>query len=159
MDEDNADKSKKSLWIIVSCACFVVIGAAVTLLLKNKPDPISEPDRKAIRIAEIIEKPDTPFSKQQPLPTPSKDAPAKIKPPESTDQPVVDYGKFTDDEAFQALMEKRKEKYGFEKGVDLIVKPDELVKVGDEVIPMQEILEKIRRETEQPKESKINRIR
>ena len=41
-------------------------------------------------------------------------------------------------------MEKRKEKYGFEKGVDLIVTPDESVKVGDEVVPMKEILDRIR---------------
>ena len=44
-------------------------------------------------------------------------------------------------------MEKRKEKYGFERGVDLIIKPEESLKVGDEVISMQEILESIRLES------------
>ena len=148
MAEDNADNSKKSLWIIIICAGIVTIGVALALLLKDKPVPISETDQRAKKIVATAEPAKTPVSEQQPSTPSSKDSPSadKTTPPIGAGQPVVDYGKLKDDKELQALMDKRKEKFGFEKGVDLIVKPDESVKVGDEVIPMQEILEKIRLE-------------
>ena len=148
MAEDNADKSKKSLWIIIICAGVVIIGGALALLLKDAPVPISETDQRTEKTVATAEPAKTPASEQQPLTPSSKDSPSadKTAPPKGAGQPVVDYGKLKDDKELQAIMEKRKEKYGFEKGVDLIVKPDESVKVGDEVIPMKEILEKIRLE-------------
>ena len=148
MAEDNADNSRKSLWIIIICAGVVIIGVALALLLKDKPVPISETDQRTEKIVATSEPAKTPASEQQPSIPSSKDSPSadKTAPPEGTGQPVVDYGKLKDDNELQALMDKRKKKYGFEKGVDLIVKPDESIKVGDEVIPMQEILEKIRLE-------------
>jgi len=146
MAEDNADKSKKSLWIIVICAGVVIIGVALALLLKDKPVSISKTDQGTEKTFAISEPAKTPISEQQPSTQLLKDSPAtdKTPPPKGTGHPVVDYGKLKDDKELQAIMDKRKEKYGFEKGVDLIVKPDESIKVGDEVIPMQEILEKIR---------------
>jgi len=148
MAEDNAHKSKKSLWIIIICAGVVIIGGALALMLKDKSVPISETDQRTEKTVATAEPAKTPALEQQPSTPSSKDSPSadKTAPPEGTGQPVVDYGKLKDDKELQALMEKRKEKFGFEKGVDLIVKPDESVKVGDEVIPMQEILEKIRLE-------------
>ena len=146
MAEDNADHSNKSLWIIIVCAGVVVIGAAIALLLKNRAVPVAEPDRHAIKIVSTPEPSETSDSKTQPLPSAPKDVPStgETDASKASEQPVVDYGKLKDNKAFQALMDQRKEKYGFEKGVDLIVKPDESIKVGDEVVPMQEILEKIR---------------
>ena len=146
MAEDNADKSKKSLWIIIICAGVVIIGVALALLLKDKPVPISETDQSAEKTVATAEPAKTPASERQPPAPSSKDSPSadKTEPPKGTGQLVVDYGKLKDDKELQAVMDQRKEKYGFEKGLDLIVKPDESVKVGDEVIPMQEIIEKIR---------------
>ena len=148
MAEDNADNSKKSLWIIIICAGVVIIGVTLALLLKDKPVPISETGQRAKKIVATSEPAKTSTSEQLPSTPSSKDSPStdKTEQPEETGQPVVDYGKLKDDKELQALMDKRKKKYGFEKGVDLIVKPDESIKVGDEVIPMQEILEKIRLE-------------
>ena len=55
-----------------------------------------------------------------------------------------DLGKMEKDVEFKALMEKRKEEYGVDKGVDMVVTPDESIKIADSTIPMQEILDKIR---------------
>ena len=60
------------------------------------------------------------------------------------EQKVIDYNKIEKDEELQALMQKRKEQYGFEKGIDLITKSDESFKVGESTVSMQEILDKIR---------------
>ncbi|HIJ55979.1 MAG TPA: hypothetical protein HPQ03_07630 [Deltaproteobacteria bacterium] len=146
MAEDNADNSRKSLWIIIICAGVVIIGVALALLLKDKPVPISETDQRTEKTVATQGSETTPASEQQPSTPSSKDSPSadRTAPSKEAGGPVVDYGKLKDDKELQAVMEKRKEKYGFEKGVDLIVKPDESVKVGDEVIPMREILEKIR---------------
>jgi len=59
---------------------------------------------------------------------------------------VIDYDKIKkDSDADTALlMEKRKTKFGMGKGVDLIIKSDELFKVGDSTVPMQTIIDKIR---------------
>jgi len=51
---------------------------------------------------------------------------------------VIDYGKLKDegDEELNALMKERKEPYGIDKGIDMVVKPDESIKVGNETVPM-----------------------
>lgn len=59
-------------------------------------------------------------------------------------QPVIDYNKLEKDKELQILTQKRKTKYGVEKSVDIIVKSDESLKIGDSLVPMQEILDKIR---------------
>jgi len=147
MAEDNANKSKKSLWIIIVCAGVVIIGVALAILLKDKPAPVSESTQRTEKTVATAEPTKTAPSEQPPKTPPSKESTSTAAvEKKASDQPVVDYGKLKEDKELQAIMEKRKEKYGFEKGVDLIVKPDESVKVGDEVIPMKEILEKIRLE-------------
>ncbi|MBW1745342.1 MAG: hypothetical protein JRG74_02265 [Deltaproteobacteria bacterium] len=59
-------------------------------------------------------------------------------------QPVIDYNKLEKDKELQILTQKRKAKYGVEKSVDIIVKSDESLKIGDSTVSMQEILDKIR---------------
>lgn len=59
-------------------------------------------------------------------------------------QPVINYNKLEKDKDLQALIQKRKTEFGVEKGVDIIVRSDESIKIGDSTIPMQEILDKIR---------------
>ncbi|RLC22943.1 MAG: hypothetical protein DRH21_07695 [Deltaproteobacteria bacterium] len=59
-------------------------------------------------------------------------------------QPVIDYNKLEKDKELQILTQKRKTKYGVEKSLDIIVKSDESLKIGDSIVPMQEILDKIR---------------
>jgi hypothetical protein len=58
--------------------------------------------------------------------------------------PIIDYSRIDKDAELQALMKSRKEAYGIDSGVDMIAKSDESLKVGDAVVPMKEILDKIR---------------
>ncbi len=59
-------------------------------------------------------------------------------------EPVIDYNKLKEDKELQMTMQKRKEKYGIEKGIDIIAKSDESIKIGSSIVPMQEIIEKMR---------------
>ncbi|MFC1857702.1 hypothetical protein ACFL9U_06685 [Thermodesulfobacteriota bacterium] len=57
---------------------------------------------------------------------------------------VIDYSKLEKDEALKDLMKKRKEEFGVGKGIDMIAKSDEAIKVGDSTVPMEDVIEKIR---------------
>ncbi len=57
---------------------------------------------------------------------------------------VIDLNQVHEDENLQKLVQERKEEFGLDKGVDVIVRTDESFKVGETIIPMREILEKIR---------------
>jgi len=59
-------------------------------------------------------------------------------------QPVIDYNELNKDQKLKELMQERKAKYGLKKGIDIITKSDESVKIGESTIPMQEILDEIR---------------
>jgi hypothetical protein len=61
-----------------------------------------------------------------------------------TSQPVIDYNELGKDKELQILTKNRKTEYGIDKGVDIIVKSDESLKIGDSIVPMQEIIDKIR---------------
>lgn len=66
----------------------------------------------------------------------------KIQIPSGT-EPVIDYNKIEEDKELKALMDQRKAEYGVNKGVDIIAKSDESIKIGESTVSMQEILEKI----------------
>lgn len=77
----------------------------------------------------------------------------KVKGPRQTSQksrqpkvierkPVVDYGKLEKDTKLGEMMQKRKTKYGLGNGVDMIVKSDESLKIGDTTVSMQDIIDK-----------------
>jgi len=57
---------------------------------------------------------------------------------------MMDYNQIQKNPELQSLIEKRKKEYGIDTAVDMIAKPDETLKVGNEVVPMKEILDKIR---------------
>jgi predicted RNA-binding protein len=59
---------------------------------------------------------------------------------------VIDYGKLKDgsDESLSSLMEERKEPYGIEEGIDMVVKGDESIKVGEETVAMQDVVDEVR---------------
>jgi hypothetical protein len=79
-----------------------------------------------------------PPPEKPPLPEPAQaDTPTLPRP-----RPVIRYQE--DDQAVQELMRRRKEELGLDESVDMIVKSDETLKIGDTTISMQEILDKIR---------------
>lgn len=93
-----------------------VIAAALTLW-----------DRKQ---AEIPPAPSTTVTGAVPAPLPEK--------------PVIAYDTGDIGEGSGELTEKRKAEFMLDKGVDLIVRADETLKIGDTTVPMQEILDRIR---------------
>ncbi len=72
----------------------------------------------------------------------SKDPAKKARMPVKL-QTVINYNKLDTDEGLKALTAKRKAEYGIEGGVDLIAKSDELLKIGDSNLSMQEIAKQI----------------
>lgn len=58
-------------------------------------------------------------------------------------QPVIDYGQLGNDKSLGNMMNERKAAYGVNKGLDMIVKSDESVKIGDETVNMADIQRKI----------------
>ncbi len=79
----------------------------------------------------------------------SKDKPVatdttEVKPIQVKKQSVIDYNKIEDDTALKEMMEQRKTDYGIENGVDVIIKSNEALKIGDSTVPMKRIIEKIR---------------
>jgi hypothetical protein len=60
------------------------------------------------------------------------------------EQPVIAFDAAGTGTVSSDLNEKRKAEFGLDKGVDLIVRADETLKVGDTTVPMQEILDRIR---------------
>jgi hypothetical protein len=59
---------------------------------------------------------------------------------------VIDYDRMVDSEGGKDLvkaMDQRKEKYGLKDSVDLVVRPDETIKVGGETVSVQGILNEV----------------
>ncbi len=81
---------------------------------------------------------------------PHRSTSAKVSPPAApaatqsiAHQPVIDFTKLGKDNALECMMEKRKAAYGVGKGIDMIVKSNEALRVGNETVSMQEIQKKI----------------
>lgn len=114
MPKKNIDRSNKTSGIIIIFA--IVIVATITgLWLWLKQKP--EPDVKNLA--------------------------GKVHLPVKH-QNIIDYNKLDKDNKLKALIRERKAKCGIDKGLDIIVKSDESLKIGDTTVSMQEILDKIR---------------
>ena len=59
-------------------------------------------------------------------------------------RPVIDYSRMDKDNELKALMLKRKNDHGIKTGVDVIMNSNELLKIGDATVSMQEIIDKMR---------------
>ncbi|RLC33482.1 MAG: hypothetical protein DRH32_01000 [Deltaproteobacteria bacterium] len=57
---------------------------------------------------------------------------------------VIDYLELDKDTATKNILQKRKEHYKIGTGVDVIIKSDESLKIGETTVSMQEIMDKIR---------------
>lgn len=84
---------------------------------------------------------------KQPPPPPATEPlvpepPAAVAPPR---RPVLRYE--TDNERFQELMERRKAEVGLRDSVDMIVRENETLRIGDNTVSMSEILADIRLES------------
>ena len=112
--------SKIGKHLFVAACCIVFMGLGLWLAFRLAEEPTKQPDGVS-----------SPRSEER-------------KPIAS--ERVIDYGKLTEksDKALTALMEKRKAPYGVDKSIDMIVRPDESIKVGKETVRMQKILDEVR---------------
>ena len=121
MPEVKKDGTKKV--IIGAAAVVLVLIAVLVALLMRKPEPQTQPPQAAAPGSE---------TSQQGVKGPVKD------------QPLIEFK--SDDPSVQDLMEERKAAYGMKEGVDMIARSDETVKIGDNMVSMQEIADKIQLE-------------
>ncbi len=147
MSRKDNPSSNKAIWIICLFALVLATAISIAVWSYKKTEPshatgLQEPDKVIAQKGPV--KVRHPIPEAEPEMAGSSARSDKPDKPDVQKQPVVDYDRLGEDETLQALMKKRKEKYGFEEGVDLIVKPDESIKVGDEILPVNEILERIR---------------
>jgi len=116
MPTANEDKSFKILWIIFICALLLFGILAGLKVLKKNAQEAEQTSDNTT-------------------------ARLTVRP-----QRVLDYNNLEKDKNLKALMEQRKEAYSINKGVDIIVKSDETLKIGDAKVPMQEIIDQIQME-------------
>ena len=125
MPERNYINTKKrSLIRLVCIISLIVISVGVYFFLRSDQNRFKQYTGQ--QQSQILE--NEPEKKFQPVPK----------------EKVIDFNRVEEDKDIQATILERKEQFGLEKGVDAIVRLDESFKVGDSIIPMSEILEKIR---------------
>ncbi len=107
-------------YIFIGACCVVLIGAGLWLVLRQGELGVEQPQAPSYPAQE----------KRIPIP----------------EDKVIDYDKLQkkSDESLTALMQERKEPYGVDKSIDMVVKPDESIRVGQETVPMKKILDEIR---------------
>lgn len=87
-----------------------------------------------------------PWSASTPAPKPKPTMSASIMPsPEAPPPKVIDFNvvKKQTDENIGRIIKKRKQDFGLDKSVDMVISPDESIKVGQETIPLKDILAQI----------------
>jgi len=139
---------KKTIGIlIVLVAALSVLFAIVlredekeVLVIKGKTGTASNPGEIKSVSKFPAEKTSAPITKEINEKT---QMPLKIEPIIVPKRPI-DYNKIEKVGEMRALMKKRKERFGLDKGVDIIIKPNESIKVGAIIVSMKEILDKIR---------------
>jgi hypothetical protein len=122
MSEKNLKNSKK-VFIILICISALVVGG-VYLWFQSE----QKKSRQDISHQETQVIPDQSLKTLQTVPG----------------EKVIDFNQVDQDEKLQKIIRERKEQFGLDEGIDVIVRTDESLKLGDSIIPMKEILEKIR---------------
>jgi hypothetical protein len=115
------DGSKKL--IIAVALVLIVLATAIVTLLMRKPAPSTAP-------------------KAPPPETASQEEEVRVP---VKNQPLIEFN--TEDKAAQDMMAERKAEYGMKEGVDIIARSDETVKIGDRMVSMQEVADKIQIES------------
>lgn len=112
-----SNRGKHVFW---ATCCIVLMGLGSWFVWRQAREPTKQP-RGAFSTAS---------KKKVPIPS----------------EKLIDYDKLKEksDKALTALMEDRKAPYGVGESIDMIVSPDESIKVGKETVRMQKILDEIR---------------
>ncbi|MFO7753469.1 MAG: hypothetical protein R6V41_10155 [Desulfobacteraceae bacterium] len=146
----------KSLWIMLGAAGILIILGAFVFMTLYSPDSRDTEERgRAEHTA-----PESSGSEQG-TPSDEKETAEQttgtlpenriVKEARDTDTgderetieiPSIDYQSLDEDPRMDRMMEKRKEKFGLDESVDMIVKSDESFSVGGREISMERIIEK-----------------
>ncbi len=121
MPEKKRDGNRKAM-IAGAVVVVVLVAAMVTVFVKKAETPATAP--------EAAQKTDGKNNKEVRVPV--------------KEQPLIEFN--SEEKSSRDLMAKRKAEYGLDKGVDIIARSDESVKIGNRVISMQDIADKIRLE-------------
>jgi hypothetical protein len=107
-------------YLFIAACCLIVIGGALWLFLMPGQSPMKHPQDGSALLAKA----------RSPIPS----------------EKVIDYGKLKEDKdkALTALMKERKAAYGIEESIDMIVKSDESIRIGEQTVPMKKILDEVR---------------
>jgi hypothetical protein len=120
MPREETRRSGRPLLLVVAVLALAAAGILAWVFLRPQAEP---------PVAE----------EAAPPPSPSKQVHVSVQ-----DQPVIDYGQVEKGGELDELMEQRKSAYGVGEVLDLILQPDETLRIGETTVSMQEILEKIR---------------
>lgn len=82
------------------------------------------------------------FHKQAPPVATQAPAPEVRQPVEAP--AVIDYDRLDENKQMQTMIDDRKNAYGVKDGLDMIVRPDESIRIGGKTISIQEIIDTIR---------------
>lgn len=160
MSEIQTQSSSNGLKILFVIGILAIVGFLAYRFwdgYRKKPSERTPPEPK--KVAQTVSPTPNPRLKRAPVQKPparttqpivvSRPSEAPPRPgitPAPTQPPaaVLDFDQLDQDEALKARMQKRKQAYGVEKGLDLVVKPGETIKIGDTTVPMHEIEEQMR---------------
>jgi hypothetical protein len=81
------------------------------------------------------------YQSDQKMPDSMPDIELKTIIPPGNSKVVMDYDSLEKDKALSSLMQERMAKYGIDTGVDMIVRSDESLKVGNKTVSMEEIID------------------
>ena len=76
-------------------------------------------------------------------PVPAVESTSSPRSPKVVRRPLLDLDQLKSDPDLKAMIDKRKEAYGLDQGVDVIAKSDESIKIGGNRVSIREIIEKI----------------
>ncbi len=123
---ENPKKQKNgSLRLLAFIVLAIGVGGAVYFLFFFDKDKIKSQQATRLPDQKLQEQPEDLFQK---VPR----------------EKIIDFDRLSEDGNLKKIIDERKQRFGFDEGVDAIVRADESLKVGDSIIPMKEILEKVR---------------
>lgn len=129
MRKRKTDHSDAIFITVLIAALLVAVGVGIWWMWPVLVDPPAE-------VARTEPEPPAPVVAVPPTPV----APKPV--PQAEEPSFAPYGEPL--ETVEKLMERRKAAFGLDESVDMVVKPEESIQVGEVTVPMSEILEKIR---------------
>ena len=125
----NVQKSRQWIWIVlgITAVCGILLILSLYFGWFSRP-PEETPAPPAARVSSKLED--------------------KIEEPRKAPAPVVDLNKIEQkkDEILSGITKERKEEFGLKKSVDIVARPGETIRIGQEEVPLNKILKEIQKQ-------------